>query len=241
MAYQKLQQESAIDVTPSDDARIPNPASANVSGRAQIGTVVTTLVGDFLRESGPIGAVVAGSENVLTDAAATFETVGVEINDIVVNVTAAPNVQGRVLSVISETQLVIEPSPIMAEINNAADNYEIRKRNNFTEGNYTAGDIVVNTTTNVSTLITLIGDYRTIRTQTAIFAVGNFFTVYQNNNGTENLGCILYVGVGGDIQVLTASGQTVIYTAVPQGIWMPIQVRQVFDTNTTATNLIAQW
>ena len=127
------------------------------------------------------------------------------------------------------------------KINNAGDTYEIRKGNNFVDANYSVGDIVINTTDGTSSLINRIGDYRTARIDTAIMAIGEFFTTYQHNNGGPNLGCILYVGVTGDIRVLTASGQDIVYKDVPQGIWMPIQVTKVFETDTVATDIVAQW
>jgi hypothetical protein len=51
----------------------------------------------------------------------------------------------------------------------------------------------------------------------------------------------LYVGVTGDVKVVMAGDITaanpVTFKAVPVG-FMPIQVRQVFATGTTATNII---
>ncbi len=51
---------------------------------------------------------------------------------------------------------------------------------------------------------------------------------------------ILYVGIGGNLRVLTAGGDDVTYTAVEPG-WFPVLVIRVFDTNTTAANIIANW
>ena len=249
MAYQKLQQESAILVTPSDDAPIPNPAAPQTSGRCTA-AVATTFDADFRKETGTVGALApATGVTVLTDAAATFITAGVQPNDLVVNVTALPDIQCRVQAVISEQQLQLwAQSPndlnLIAEINNPGDNYEVREANNFVDANFSEGDIVVNTTAGTSTLISTIGTYNQARCLTGVVLLGNFFTVYQSNNGAENTGCILYVGdtsAGGDIRVTTAAGQVITYTDVPQGIWMPIQVTKVWATGTQATDIIAQW
>lgn len=48
----------------------------------------------------------------------------------------------------------------------------------------------------------------------------------------------LYVGGTGNITALMADGQTVLFTAVPVGIF-PIQVQRVNSTGTTATTIVA--
>jgi len=62
-----------------------------------------------------------------------------------------------------------------------------------------------------------------------------------SENGRGNNGCILYVGTGGDLRVLTAGGDDVVFTAFPSGEFLPVQVIRVFDTNTTAAAVIALW
>ena len=59
--------------------------------------------------------------------------------------------------------------------------------------------------------------------------------------GGSNNGCVLYAGVGGDIRVLTVGGDDVILKNIPTGYFIPVQVLQVFATNTTASDLIALW
>ena len=66
----------------------------------------------------------------------------------------------------------------------------------------------------------------------------NLYTSGQNN------GCVLYIGTGGDLSVLTIGGDTVVYKAVPTGLFMPVQMLRVNATaggTTTATDIIAQW
>jgi hypothetical protein len=58
---------------------------------------------------------------------------------------------------------------------------------------------------------------------------------------TPNSGCVLYVGTTGNIRVLTAGGDDIIFTGVAGGSYMPVQVLRVFDTDTTASNIIALW
>ena len=50
---------------------------------------------------------------------------------------------------------------------------------------------------------------------------------------------IIYVGVTGDVRVLTAQGDDVTFTGVQAGGVVPVQVLKVFATSTTATNMVA--
>jgi hypothetical protein len=49
---------------------------------------------------------------------------------------------------------------------------------------------------------------------------------------------VIYVGVTGNVQVTTAQGDTVVFTAVPAGSVIPVQVLRVWVTNTTATTMV---
>ena len=49
----------------------------------------------------------------------------------------------------------------------------------------------------------------------------------------------IYIGGGGNVEVVMADGQTVVFTAAIAGSVLPIQVSQVLATNTTATLLLA--
>lgn len=51
----------------------------------------------------------------------------------------------------------------------------------------------------------------------------------------------LYVGTGGDVEVIMLAGNTVIFPDVPGGIVLPIRITQVVSTNTTATGLVRLW
>lgn len=56
-----------------------------------------------------------------------------------------------------------------------------------------------------------------------------------------NRGAVLYVGTGGDLRVLTYSGDDVVFKNVANGSFLPVQVVKVFSTNTTASDIIALW
>lgn len=49
----------------------------------------------------------------------------------------------------------------------------------------------------------------------------------------------LYVGVGGDISLVSPQGDTVLFKAVPTGVVLPVAASIVRATGTTATNIVA--
>ena len=55
------------------------------------------------------------------------------------------------------------------------------------------------------------------------------------------LGCVLYVGGAGDLVVETIGGDVVTFAGVLAGSFIPVQVRKVLSTGTTATNILALW
>ena len=59
--------------------------------------------------------------------------------------------------------------------------------------------------------------------------------------GGANNGCVLYVGTGGDLKVLTVGGDEVILSNIQDGTFLPVQVLRVFATGTTATSIVALW
>jgi hypothetical protein len=65
-------------------------------------------------------------------------------------------------------------------------------------------------------------------------------TPHDSNNFTY-LTRGIYVGVTGNVTVVTASGAAVLYTAVPAGITLPIIAKRVNATGTTATGLVGMY
>jgi hypothetical protein len=53
--------------------------------------------------------------------------------------------------------------------------------------------------------------------------------------------CVLYIGTGGILRVLTASGDDITFTNVPNGSFFPVQVIRVFASTTSATDIIGLW
>ena len=62
-----------------------------------------------------------------------------------------------------------------------------------------------------------------------------------SQDGRGNNGCVLYVGVGGNLRVLTAGGDDVTFTGIQNGEFLPVNVVRVFATGTSATGIIALW
>ena len=62
-----------------------------------------------------------------------------------------------------------------------------------------------------------------------------------DNADLNIIGAVIFVGTGGNLSVVTVSGDTVIYKNLPDAYILPVQVRRVNSTNTTATDLIAQY
>lgn len=99
------------------------------------------------------------------------------------------------------------------------------------------GDIVYDVTGAAIYEVSAVVDDNNLTLTTG--SVGNTSS-YRIYRGVSK-GCKLYVGVTGDVEVITAAGDTEVLTAVPAGSWLPLNVTQVKDTNTTATNITAAW
>ena len=59
-----------------------------------------------------------------------------------------------------------------------------------------------------------------------------------NNGGS--LGCVLYIGTGGDLDVQTVGGDNITFIDVPSGTFFPVHVSKVFATS-VASDIIALW
>lgn len=49
----------------------------------------------------------------------------------------------------------------------------------------------------------------------------------------------LFVGGAGNLNIDTMDGKTVLMTGIPAGAFVPVQVKRVRSTSTTATNIVA--
>ena len=61
------------------------------------------------------------------------------------------------------------------------------------------------------------------------------------SGGTNEEGCILYVGVTGNVKVRTIGGDDVVFVGVQAGTILQVRVLRVFSTGTTSTDIVALW
>lgn len=108
----------------------------------------------------------------------------------------------------------------------------------FVTKNIQVGDIVYNTTSGTAATVVQIVS------QTVLLLNANIFTAASQNyvvySQTLKEGCVLYVGNGGDLEVVTAGGQVVTFYGVVTGSFIPVQVIKV-TANSTASRIVALW
>ena len=102
------------------------------------------------------------------------------------------------------------------------------------------GDLVVNTTTsnNDGTRIISVNSETQITCAVATTSVGNTFDILSQS--TEP--AVLYVGTaaaGATLKVRSAGGDDATFVNVQQGSFMPVQVKRVYNTGTTASDILA--
>ena len=86
--------------------------------------------------------------------------------------------------------------------------------------------------------------YQKLQVERAVAVVPNDTTniaYVGGDTATNNWPCVLYVGTGGNLRVMTAGGDDVVFSSVPAGTFLPVQVIRVYATNTTASNIVALW
>jgi hypothetical protein len=100
------------------------------------------------------------------------------------------------------------------------------------------GDLVVNTTDGVASRVLSVTNERTLVVQTTgLFASGEGYEVWSETDEPA----VLYVGGAGNVRVRTVGGNDVAFNGLTAGQFVPVQVKRVFTTGTTATNLVALW
>jgi len=109
----------------------------------------------------------------------------------------------------------------------------------FVANNVQVGDVVYNTVSLQAATVVSVINQTTVLLNANIFTVlGEAYTIYVQNDKNPS---VLYIGTGGNLRVITAGGQDVTFNGILGGTFLPVQVLKVFQTGTTATNLIALW
>jgi len=101
------------------------------------------------------------------------------------------------------------------------------------------GDVVVGATTGASATVietrALNNTYQITFNGESPFSMMEPYTIYKGNNR----GGLLYIGVQGNVRVLTAGNDDVTFTGLQAGAFIPVNVIQVFATGTTAADILA--
>ena len=107
--------------------------------------------------------------------------------------------------------------------------------------NVQVGDIVYNTTSSLAATVTNVDTATQLTLNANIMISADAYTLYSGTNTTGSVEpCVLYIGVGGNLDITTAGGDVVSLFSVPSGSFFPIQVIKVSDTS-TAQNIVALW
>ena len=108
--------------------------------------------------------------------------------------------------------------------------------------NVQVGDIVYNTTANQAAMVTNVDSATQLTLSGAIpMNISDNYTLYSGTNITGTVEpCVLYVGTGGDLEIITAGGDYVFLANVPSGTFLPIQVIKVSPFG-TASSIVALW
>ena len=132
------------------------------------------------------------------------------------------------------------PAVVAQGVNNNVITNELEDTDvNFNALNVQVGDVVYNTTDGTAATVNqVIDDTRLLLNADIFTAAAKSYIVYANNNKEA---CVLYVGTGGNLRVVTAGGQTVTFASVLGGTFFPVQVLKVFSTGTSAANIVALW
>jgi len=103
------------------------------------------------------------------------------------------------------------------------------------------GDIVYNTTSSTAATVTNVDSATQLSLNADIMVSTNAYTLYSGTNTTGSVEpCVLYVGVGGNLNVTTAGGDVVNFVGIGAGTFLPVQVIKV-NSVVTATDIIALW
>ncbi len=153
---------------------------------------------------------------------------------------AYTKLQGRrAISVVPQDGVIIpSPSDLVAEGNadvvlpNGLENSSADFR-----GKVIPGATVYNTTSNTVATVLSVSE-QVLMLSANIFTVGTeAYKVYNTNNSE---GPVLFVGTGGNLDIVTVGGDTVQLLNIADGSYVPVLVSEVL-TATTASNIVALW
>ena len=147
----------------------------------------------------------------------------------------------RALSVIPSDTINI-PSPASLAFSSATTGASALKlvdaAGDFITRGVRIGDIIYSKGGVVS-IVTAVDSATQLSVDLAV-ATAKTYDLYASPNIPNN-GCVLYVGTAGDVDIITAGGDSVLLTGVLAGSFIPIQVTRVKSGSTTALTILALW
>ena len=109
----------------------------------------------------------------------------------------------------------------------------------FITDNVKVGDVVYNTTNVAIATVTSVNSETELTMSAGLGGVtADDYIIYTAGN---NNGCLIYVGVGGDVAIETPAGDQVTLVGVPTGSFIPVHLIKIMSTGTTATTIVALW
>lgn len=246
MAYQKLQPTQALDVILSDTVNPINPSRpAKVAGSTVLPEETNKLTYLAIATAVNTGTQTeTPATNKLEDSTATFTTApAVSVGDTVFNTTN--DTLAFVTVVDSATELTLSAN-IMTTL---ADGYDIYQGEGFV-GKVAVGDLVLNEATATLTAVTAVAQTVLTFGSDVFPSAGANFKVYGNaaQMNTETEAFVVYVGAASgsdatwaEVKVTTAAGNDITFSHFPTGTFLPVQCLRVWDSITTATNVVALW
>ena len=146
----------------------------------------------------------------------------------------------RALAVVPSDTVNI-PNPAMLAIDStatgAAANKLIDASGDFINKRVKIGDIIYSTVAGIASKVTGVDSSTQLSVTTAI---PNARPYQLYSQVAPQNGCILYVGLTGDLKVNTVAGDTVTFKDVQAGSFIPVQVTRVWDSS-SAADIVALW
>jgi hypothetical protein len=107
--------------------------------------------------------------------------------------------------------------------------------------NVKVGDTIYNLSSNTAAMVTKVDSATQLSVNGGLMTSFNSYTLYSGTNIAGSVEpCVLYVGVGGSLNVTTAGGDVVDFVGIASGTFLPVQVIRV-NYVTAASDIIALW
>lgn len=93
-------------------------------------------------------------------------------------------------------------------------------------------------TTSLASRVLSVNSETQITLTTSVISAGSAFTILSQSEEPS----VLYVGTaaaGATLKVRSAGGDDATFVNIQQGSFIPVQVKRVYDTGTTASNIVA--